>query len=154
MPMRYPQFLSLLVFFVLVAAAALTGAQFEPGTWYESLAKPPWTPPSWIFGPVWTVLYVAIAVAGWVAWREAGGRVSLAVVLWIFQLLFNASWSWLFFGLQAPVLALINIVVLLAAIIAFIVTAGSRLAVGLFLPYALWVAFAGLLNLEIVRLNW
>jgi translocator protein len=151
--MKHPHLLSFLVFFALVAAAAFTGAQFEPGAWYESLEKPPWTPPSWLFGPVWTGLYIAIAIAGWLGWREAAGLASPAPLLWFAQLLFNTSWSWIFFGLQAPSLALINIIVLLLFIFAFILTVRSRLAAVLFLPYALWVAFAGLLNLEIVRLN-
>jgi translocator protein len=152
--MKLANVLSLLVFFVLVAAAAFTAAQFEPGPWYESIAKPPWTPPGWIFGPVWTVLYIAIAISGWLAWRDAEGRSSPALVLWVVQLLLNATWSWLFFGLQAPALALADIVALLLVIVGFIIVVRSSLAAGLFIPYAIWVAFAGLLNLEIVRLNW
>jgi translocator protein len=152
--MKSTNILSLLVFVVLVAAAAFTAAQFEPGPWYESIAKPPWTPPGWLFGPVWTILYIAIAISGWLAWREAEGRSSPALVLWIVQLLLNATWSWLFFGLHAPALALAGIVTLLLVIVGFIIVVRSRLAAGLFIPYAIWVTFAGLLNLEIVRLNW
>jgi translocator protein len=152
--MKFTSILSLLVFLMLVAATAFTAAQFEPGPWYESISKPSWTPPGSVFGPVWTLLYIAIAISGWLAWREAEGRSSPALVLWAVQLLLNAAWSWLFFGLHAPLLALAGIVALLMVIVGFIIVTRSRLAAGLFLPYALWVAFAALLNLEIVRLNW
>jgi translocator protein len=146
---------SLLVFIVLVGAVATVGAQFEPGPWYESLVKPPWTPPNWIFGPVWTVLYLAIAVSGWLVWREGQKILSPPLIAWVLQLVFNALWSWFFFGLHLPTLALVNILLLLATISAFIILAKpySRLAAGLFIPYALWVAFAAALNFEIVRLN-
>jgi translocator protein len=146
---------SLLVFFALVAATAVSGAQFEPGDWYATLSKPPWTPPGWIFGPVWGLLYLAIAVAGWLAWRTDPRPLSAAMVAWGTQLALNAAWSWLFFGRQAPVAALVDIVLLLGAIISFIVVVRSRstLAAGLFVPYALWVAFAAALNFEIARLN-
>ena len=139
---------SLAIFIAAVALAAATGAQFAPGTWYEALIKPAWTPPNWLFGPVWTVLYIAIAAAGWLVWRGARGRFSSAMVLWTAQLLFNAAWSWLFFGLHRPGLALIDIVLMLGAILCFIVAARpvSRLASWLFAPYAVWVVFATALN--------
>jgi translocator protein len=145
--------IALVVCAALVAATAFTGAQFEPGDWYERLEKPAWTPADWVFGPVWSALYIAIAVAGWLTWRQAQSVISPAQVVWVLQLVFNASWSWVFFGLNAPALALANIIVLLLLIVVFIVNAGSRLAAVLFMPYALWVAFATALNFEIVRLN-
>jgi tryptophan-rich sensory protein len=144
---------SLAVFVALVAAAAFTGAQFEPGAWYEALEKPQWTPPGWLFAPVWTLLYIAIAFAGWLTWRQRARPVTPASILWFLQLLLNASWSWVFFGLREPTFALVNIVVLLTIIVAFIVAAESRVAAVLFVPYALWVGFATALNLQIVRLN-
>lgn len=93
---------SLAVFVALVAAAAFTGAQFEPGAWYETLEKPQWTPPSWLFAPVWTLLYVAIAFAGWLTWRQRARPFTPASILWFLQLLLNVSWSWVFFGLREP----------------------------------------------------
>lgn len=146
---------SLVVFIALVASAALTGGLFRPGAWYEALAKPPWTPPNWLFAPAWAVLYAAIAVAGWLAWRRAGGRVDAAVSIWGLQLLFNAAWSWLFFGRHQMFVALIDVFAMLLCILAFIVInmTTNRWAAWLFVPYALWVTYAAALNLALWRLN-
>jgi translocator protein len=145
---------SFVVFFLVVAVAAGFGAQFSPTAWYENLAKPSWTPPNAIFGPVWTILYVGIAVAGWLVWRRTE-RLVLPLVLWIAQLFLNACWSLLFFGLHRPDIALADIVALLVFILGFVTTAWrhSRAASALFIPYALWVGFATALNFAIVRLN-
>lgn len=147
--------LALVAFFVLVALAASFGAQFGPGAWYAGLAKPSWNPPNWLFGPVWTALYIAIAVAGWLAWKRSGERLTPVLGLWIAQLALNATWSWLFFGLRRPDLALVDILALLACIVAFVVMARrlSPAASWLFGPYALWVTFATALNATIWRLN-
>lgn len=145
---------SLVVFIALVAAAAITGGQFMPGEWYAQLAKPSWTPPNWLFGPVWTVLYVAIAAAGWLVWRGER-RAALPLALWVAQIVLNAAWSWLFFGLHRPGTAFAEIVVLLATIVGFAIAAWpvSRTASLLFVPYALWVGFASALNFAVWRLN-
>jgi len=147
--------IALVGFVALVAAAAVSAAQFQPGAWYAALAKPAWTPPSWLFAPVWTALYLAIAVAGWLVWRRSPRRPNPALLLWIAQLGLNAAWSWLFFGLHRPDLAFVDILALLAAIGAFMLIARrlSRAAAGLFVPYALWVAFAAALNFAVWRLN-
>lgn len=144
---------SLLVFFVIVFAVAAFGALFTPGEWYQTLSKPAWNPPNWIFGPVWTVLYVMIAVSGWLVWQQDGN--ALAVRLYALQLVLNAAWSWLFFGMHAIGLALIDVILLLLVIVAAIVVFWplSRIAAGLLVPYAAWVAFATLLNAAIWRLN-
>jgi translocator protein len=146
------RYLSLVVFLLLVAAAALFGTQFEPGAWHAGLQKPAWNPPNWVFGPVWSLLYVLIAIAGWLAWRA---RDRLLLALWGVQLLLNALWSWLFFGLRLPFVALADIVLLLLVIIAFIVVAWprERAAAWLFMPYAAWVGFATALNAAIALLN-
>jgi len=146
--------LSLIAFFVLVAAAAAFGAQFSPGPWYESINKPSWNPPNSVFAPVWTALYICIAIAGWQVWRSMGSR-TVALSLWFVQLVLNALWSLLFFGMHRPDIAAFDIVLLLATIVAFIVLArrNSKLASLLFVPYALWVAFATTLNLAIIQLN-
>jgi tryptophan-rich sensory protein len=146
--------ISLLVFAALVAGAAVSGAQFQPGDWYAVLAKPSWTPPSWLFGPVWTLLYIGIAVAGWLVWRKTG-RVDAALTVWFAQMVLNAAWSWLFFGLHRPDLALVDIVAMIVLIVAFIVLArgSSAVASWLFVPYLLWVSYATALNAAIWRMN-
>lgn len=147
--------LSFLAFALLVVIASLIGVAFQPGAWYQDLAKPAWTPPSWVFAPVWTVLYVVIAIAGWLVWRAGGNRFSAPVYFWLVQLVLNAAWSWLFFGLHRPAVALVDIALLLIAIVAFIATAWrySAVAASLFVPYAAWAAFAAVLNYSIWRLN-
>ena len=123
------------------------------GDWYQTLAKPPFNPPDWIFGPVWTVLFILIAVAGWRLWRATGG--SSALVAWGVQLALNLIWSVLFFGLQAVGAALVEIVLLLGAILTTIALAWrhNRVAALLLTPYAAWVAFAAVLNAALWALN-
>ena len=139
--------LALGAFILLVAAAAFFGAQFEPGVWYAELRKPPLNPPSWVFGPVWSVLYLAIAVSGWLVWRAPlVSRVPLA--LWAAQLALNAVWSFLFFGLRRPGAALVDIVALL---IVLSLTTATFFRIGkapgaLLLPYVAWVGFAAYLK--------
>ncbi len=144
----------LAVFILLVAAAAIFGAQFVPGPWYDALQKPPLNPPSWIFGPVWTILYVGIAVAGWLVWKAPGPR-RLPLTLWGVQLVLNAAWSALFFGYQRMGIALLDILVLMAFITATMVTFHRRrpLAGWLFVPYLAWVSFASYLNAGLWYLN-
>ncbi len=139
----------------MVAATALLGSQFGRGQWYVALQKPPWTPPNWLFGPVWAVLYVTIAIAGWSVWRSRALSITKPILIWLLQLILNGLWSWLFFGLRRPDLALIDIVALLIAICWFIASANriSRIGAWLFVPYALWVGFAAALNFSIWQLN-
>ncbi len=126
------------------------------GTWYQALQKPPFNPPDWVFAPVWTTLYLLMAIAGWRVWRGAepkAGRLALAVFAG--QLGLNLAWSWLFFGLRRVDLALAEVVILLLAIIA---TAGlfwriDRWAAALLVPYGLWVGYATLLNASLWLLN-
>lgn len=145
---------ALVGFLALMFGAGFFGAQFRPGAWYAALAKPSWTPPNWLFGPVWTALYVAIAMAGWLVWRRTV-RMQAALGCWIAQWVLNAVWSWLFFGLHQPGWALVEILVLLGTIIGFVVTAWpvSRGAALLFVPYGLWVTFATALNAAVWHLN-
>lgn len=137
------------------AAAALGGITTAGAVrdWYPTIAKPTWTPPSWIFGPVWTALYAMMAVAGWLVWRQAGW--SGALVWFAVQLALNAAWSPLFFGLHRIDLALVVIVALWAAILGTTVAFWrvSPWAGGLFVPYLAWVSFAAALNFAIWRLN-
>ena len=144
---------TLAVFALLTAAAATTGAQFMPGPWYAALAKPDWTPPNWLFGPVWTMLYILMAVAAWRVYRKRG--FDLAVGTWLAQLAVNAAWTPLFFGLHRIDLALLDILVLDVLVLATIVLfwRRDRVAAALMLPYLAWIAFATVLNASILKLN-
>jgi tryptophan-rich sensory protein len=148
------RYLPLVLFVLLVAGGgSLIGANNIPGEWYENLNKPAFNPPNWIFGPVWTVLYVMIGIAGWRIWRMR--RTGGAMTAWWVQLGLNFLWSPVFFTLQNIGLALVIIVGMLASIITFIVLAWrqDRAAALLFIPYLAWVAFATLLNASIFYLN-
>lgn len=143
---------------VCFAIAALGGWLTMLGmpTWYDGLVKPSWNPPNWIFGPVWTLLYLAMGVAAWLVWRERGWRdAALPLGLFVAQLVLNLIWSGLFFALRSPGLAAIEIVLLWAAILATLVAFWpiSRWASLLFVPYLVWVSFASFLNFTIWRLN-
>ncbi len=126
-------------------------------TWYPGLRKPAFNPPSWIFAPVLTVLYLLMGVSLFLTWRRRSLEARAAPALRIFtlQLLLNALWSMLFFGLKSPRFAFMDIVILWAAIILTIraMYRVSRVGALLLLPYLVWVSFAGLLNLAIWRLN-
>lgn len=125
-------------------------------TWYPTLVKPTWNPPSWVFGPVWTTLYIFMAVAAWRIWRgsESAERTSALRWFWV-QLALNAVWSPLFFGLRSPGLALVEIVLLWIAIavtgVKFLRL--DRVAAALWTPYLAWVSFASVLNATIWWLN-
>ena len=142
------------MFVVLVALAALFGSQFTPGPWYEALREPPLNPPARVFGPVWSILYLAMAVAAWIVW-EARPASRLPLTLWGVQLVLNAAWSWLFFGLQLPGLALLDIALLLVVLVATTMAFFRvRTAAGaLMVPYVAWVAFAAYLNAGFWWLN-
>lgn len=148
--------LVLIGFLLLSFLAASVGAVYLPGEWYAGLAKPSWNPPNWVFGPVWTLLYFCIGLSGWLVWRQAGWRAAApAFVVYGLQLVLNAAWSWLFFGLHMPGLAFIEIVVLWLSILATAVmfSRKSSSAALLLLPYLCWVGFAGALNLALWLLN-
>lgn len=148
------QYKSLILFLVLTSAVALVGSQFLPGAWYAALHKPLFNPPNWIFAPVWSALYVMMAVAAWRVWRRVGG-IDSAIVLWVVQLVLNGLWSWIFFGMHRTGLALIDIGVMLVliAIVTVAFMRRDRLAGYLMWPYLAWVAFASVLNLSLWWLN-
>ena len=144
----------LTLFLLLVVGGGLAiGFLTAPGEWYAGLAKPPFNPPNWVFAPVWTVLYVLIAVVGWRTFER--DRSSWPMRLWWAQLVLNFLWSPVFFAAHRIGLALLVILLLLAAILAFPVMSWrqSRVAAWLFAPYAAWVAFAAVLNGSIWLLN-
>jgi len=149
-----------LIAVIAVGAASMLGqlATYPNlAPWYANLAKPWFTPPSWVFGPVWTALYALMAFALWRVLRApdhvAGRR--LAIVLFGLQLVLNAAWSWMFFGANSPLLGMINIVpqllIILATIAAF--ARVDRAAAWCLVPLAVWVAYASVLNAAIWQLN-
>ena len=154
--MKARRLLALIAFLALTGLAAAFGAQFEPGAWHAALDKPPWHPPNGVFAPVWTVLYGLIAVAGWLAWsrRDRPGA-RAALVAWVLQLVLNAAWSWIFFGLHRIDLALVDIALLDLAVLAFILLARrvDRRASLAMLPYLAWILFATALNASILLRN-
>ena len=145
------QIVGLIVWFALVFAAAAIGAaaSIQAGEFYRQLNRPPWAPPAWLFGPVWTILYALMALAAWLVWRP-GGFYPARTALWLFlaQLALNALWSWLFFAWSLGSASVIEIALLWLLIL--LTTAAfwrhQRLAAILLLPYLAWVTFAAVLN--------
>ena len=148
--------LSLLVFVLACGAAATPGIVFRPGDWYQRLDKPSWRPPDRLFGPVWAVLYLTIAVSGWLIWERAEfAGATLALSIFAVQLILNGLWSWIFFGLRRPGLAFAEIVCLWLSILATIAAfyPVDAMAAAILIPYAAWVTFAVALNFRVWRLN-
>lgn len=156
-------FVRVIQFFVAIAVcllAGLIGSIFTTPaipTWYAALAKPALTPPAWAFGPVWTVLFILMGIALYIVWSKGWGqkKVQVAMVIFAVQLVLNVLWSYLFFGLQAPFFALLEIGLLWVAIL---MTIGafyrvSIPAAALLVPYLLWVSLAAYLNYGIYALN-
>ncbi len=167
-PSGIPAWLVLVAFLVLSGAVAAIGGRFSPGPQYLQLNKPSWTPPGWLFGPVWSVLYTAMAIAAWRIWKLWAGKgpdsaqpdkprdaIKWALLAYFVQLALNALWSPLFFGLLRFDLALVCIVAMLAAILTTIVLfwRHDRIASMLLWPYLAWVSFATVLNASIWSLN-
>lgn len=150
-----PDLLTFLGFFGAVAAAAAFGGQWGAGPWYKALSKPSWTPPNWLFPVAWSVLYIMIAVAGWLIWRTPHPDQGLLLGLWVAQLFFNALWSYIFFGRKNLGLALAELTLLWLSIAAFTVLAWpvNQTASLLFAPYLVWVSYAGALNASIWQRN-
>lgn len=150
------QWLGLLGWLLAAFAAAAVGAvaSVDAPSFYAQLTKPSWAPPAWLFGPVWSALYALMGVAAWLVWRSPGPR-GVALGLFGAQLAANALWSWLFFAWHRGALAAVEVVVLLALIVATIVAfwRSSRLAALLLLPYLLWVSFASVLTWSVWRAN-
>ena len=148
--------LGLAGFVLLVVAVAGTGSIFKPGDWYETLAKPVWTPPNWLFPVAWTLLYLMIAFAGWLVWRNVGfAAAGLGFAFYFAQLALNAAWSWLFFGLHRIELALVDVIAMWLAIVATMVAFYAKHpgAAYLLAPYLVWVSYAAVLNLAVWRMN-
>lgn len=147
---------SLIAFFAVTFVAAMSGGYFRPGQWYRNLTKPSWNPPDFLFPIAWTVLYAMMAFAAWIVWQETGWPAALVPIgLWLVQLVFNALWSALFFGMKRMDYALVDVALLWLSIAATIAAFWpiSTLAAWLMVPYLAWVSFAAFLNFTILRLN-
>ena len=153
------QVIGLVVAVVVCYGAALLGnlaTMPQIPTWYAGIAKPPWTPPDWLFGPVWSLLYAMMAVAAWLIWRQSDWKTAKSPLLWFAaQLILNSLWSILFFGMQKPAWSMVEVFFLWLAILMTVRAFWpvSRLAAGLLVPYLLWVSFASVLNVAIWQLN-
>ena len=144
--------------FILVplAVGMIGGLATAPSieSWYRTIAKPDWTPPDWVFGPVWTILYIMMGVAAWLVWKTRD-RVAPAMVLFGVQLALNLAWSLLFFGARSPGLALIEVVFLWTSVLLTMLAFFGRQSTAgwLLVPYLAWVSFAALLNFVIWSMN-
>lgn len=138
----------LVLFVLIVSGVALSGTHFQPGEWYAHIEKPGWTPPNWLFPPVWSALYLMIAVAGWLIFSGSNRTLK---ILWVIQLVLNGLWSWLFFGMHRTGLGLIDILAMLACIAVLVSTSfkTSRAVSWLMMPYLIWVGYASTLNAAI-----
>jgi len=150
----------LVISIIICQLAGLIGAIFtSPNipTWYASLTKPFFNPPSWVFAPVWTVLYTMIGISIYLIWqqRTSHNLANKSIMIFVLQLILNSLWSIAFFGLKSPLLGLIVIVALWIAILATILMFReiSKTAANLLIPYLLWVSFATILNFSILLLN-
>lgn len=152
------QIIGLIASFIISFAASAVGAiaSIKAQSFYGVLTQPDWAPPGWLFGPVWTALYAMMAVAVWLVWRRGGFKAnSVALTLFLFQLVLNGLWSWLFFAWNLGALSFLNIIVLWVFIVATLVSFWrvDKLAGALLIPYLLWVSFASLLNYTMWQLN-
>ncbi len=140
---------------LLVGYLGSLATQSSIATWYFHLRKPPLTPPDWIFAPVWSALYVLMALAGWYVWISAAPSKDLLLALFVTQLLLNGVWSFLFFGMRSPLFSLVDIAFLWALVLLFIKIAwrAHQAAAVCFIPYAAWVSFAMYLNAGFYWLN-
>ncbi len=150
------RYLALIGWLALTFSASVTSVFVKTDGWYADLAKPAWNPPSWVFGPVWTTLYIMMAVGAWLVWQRGGWKAQRGpLTLYLVQWSLNALWTPLFFGLQRPGLAFAEILVLAAAIYGTLVVFWRVRPVdgALLVPYALWTSFAAVLNFTLWRMN-
>ena len=156
---RSQRWISLAAFVIVCLGAGGLGAiatTSEIDGWYRTLAKPAWNPPDSVFGPVWTTLYIMMAVSAWLVWTSAERKaVALPLTLFAAQLLLNVAWSWIFFGLHQPGWALVEIILLWLTIgtTVLVFFRFSKIAGWLLVPYLAWVSFASVLNLAIWWMN-
>lgn len=156
-PRRNHSLLVLFGFLALALAVGFAGGHVTApniASWYNGLAKPIYSPPNWVFAPVWTSLYILMAVAAWRAWRIQGFK-SRALALWLAQLVLNFAWSFIFFGNHAPGPAMAELIVLWVIVFFTLITFAriDKAAGWLLVPYLAWISFAGLLNYGVWQLN-
>lgn len=153
------RWIGLVMFIIVCLGAGGLGAIAttpEIEGWYKTIEKPSWNPPDYVFGPVWTTLFVMMAIAAWLVWKPAGFKAAaLPLTHFAIQLVLNVAWSWIFFGMHQPGWAFVEIVILWLAIVATTVAffRCSKIAGWLMVPYLAWVSFASVLNFTIWRLN-
>ncbi|HKK46497.1 MAG TPA: TspO/MBR family protein [Balneolaceae bacterium] len=141
---------------LLCSLAGIFGAQFEPGTWYQLLNKPAWTPPNWIFPVVWPILYILMGISVWMLWKMKETSIWQTEFTWFFvQLILNALWSWIFFGLHMIGTGLAEILLLWISILftTLLFWKRNHIAGILLIPYLAWVSYASALNFAIWHLN-
>lgn len=150
----------LIISLTLPQLAGIVGSFFTTSaipTWYATLQRPSFSPPNWLFGPVWVTLYILMGISIYLIWQKIEQNKTARGAMWLFwiHLFFNAIWSIIFFGLQNPGLAFINIIIIWLLIIALMVKFWkvNRWATYLLIPYLLWVSFASVLNYFIWYLN-
>ncbi|MFH1253766.1 MAG: TspO/MBR family protein [Candidatus Uhrbacteria bacterium] len=158
--MKIKKVFQLILAIIIAESAGVIGSVFTVGAipvWYSTLNKPSFNPPNWLFGPVWTILFVLMGIAAFLIWQRGWKKLEVKNALKIFlsQLILNTLWSILFFGLHSPTAAFLEIIALWLLILATIISFWkiSRPAAYLLFPYILWVTFAAFLNLTIVFLN-
>ena len=150
------QIVSLFGWVALCFLTAWIGSRFMPGEWYFQLQKPVWTPPGYLFGPVWSLLYLTMGVAAWLVWKRAGfAGARIALILFLAQLALNGVWSWIFFGLHKPGIAFAEILVLWGMILGTLIAFWQKSPPAgiLLIPYLIWVSFAAALNFAIWQIN-
>lgn len=155
------RWIGLIVFILLCLGAGGLGSLAttpELNDWYKTVERPDWNPPSWVFGPVWTTLYILMGIAAWLVWKPAGFKdrgAGIALSLFAIQLVLNVAWSWLFFRMHEIGWAAVEIVVLWLALLATTIAffRRSQLAGWLLIPYLGWVTFASFLTFTIWRMN-
>ncbi|MBT5338660.1 tryptophan-rich sensory protein [Candidatus Falkowbacteria bacterium] len=156
--MFIPKAARLFLMIVVCQLAGLIGSVFTTSnitSWYQNLTRPSFAPPNWVFAPVWTILFVLMAIALFIAWENKFKKAKLGLLFFVAQLVLNVFWSFLFFGLHNPWFALIEIIALLIFIILTTINFWrTNLWAGiLMLPYIAWVGFATILNFAYWRLN-
>jgi tryptophan-rich sensory protein len=152
------RWLGLVVWIIVAFIPSLTAVFVETGPWYDALNRPAWTPPSWVFGPVWTLLYLLMGIAAWRVWATHGfsdSRARFALMLFLVHLILNAAWTWLFFGLHRLTVAAVEIVILwsMIAVLVILFWKRDRIAGFLLLPYLLWVTYAVTLSIGFAIIN-
>ncbi len=149
------RYASMAVFLVVVVITAALVGSFEAGEYYSAVQKPSWAPPAWLFGPVWSVLYILMALAMWKVWVSEHHSRMGSLIWWLIQLSLNVTWAWLFFGLTRTGWAMLEMLLLVGVVVlcmkAF--SSSSRAASWMMLPCLLWLMFTWFLNISIWLMN-